>query len=176
MWSGLIMLFEYQGHIWASDAGPIRDSDCKKGYERKIGAVLLSWDHCPCEDHTSRELLGSRFISDSEPHYWLWGTLLALHSDANESQNRRLLDLGLAVLRIVESKSIPRMLDEVRTGGRRSKGFQIALGFVTGDLGWLHMFESRMIGKPLVGSVSQPDVDAYLCMIPINGCQIFVLP
>ena len=30
------------------------------------------------------------------------------------------------------------------------------------------MFESRTIEKPLVRSVSQPDEDAYLCMIPID--------
>lgn len=97
-----------QGHIWASDAGPIRDSDCEqddRGYQGTRGLCFFLRIIVLVRT-TSQEWLGSRVIFDSEPHHWLWGTLLALHSDANESQNRR-LDLGLAAW-IIESKSIPR--------------------------------------------------------------------
>ena len=109
-----------QGHIWASDAGPIRDSDCEqddRGYQGTRGLCFFLRIIVLVRT-TSQEWLGSRvFLILS---HWLWGTLLALHSDANESQNRR-LDLGLAVW-IIESKSIPREMKFAAVAA--AKGFR----------------------------------------------------
>ena len=102
------------------------DSDCEqddRGYQGTRGLCFFLGSLSLVRT-TSQEWLGSRVIFDSEPHHWLWGTLLALHSDANESQNRR-LDLGLAAW-IIDPSQFQETWSSQRS---QQQGFQIAFRF-----------------------------------------------
>ena len=116
-----------QGHIWASDAGPIRDSDCEqddRGYQGTRGLCFFLRIIVLVRT-TSQEWLGSRVI------FLFWATSLALRYSFGFALRCQWISkppLGLGPGSVNHWIQVNSKRDEVRSC-RSSKGFQIAFRF-----------------------------------------------